>query len=378
MTQSKSYDAIVIGVGGMGSASAYQLARRGLRVLGLEQFSIPHDFGSSHGVNRIIRLAYFEHANYVPLLRRAYELWREIENLSGERLLIVTGSIDASDKSNGIVKASEESCRLHNLPHEMLNAEELRRRFPGFVPPPSMVALYQPDGGFVLSERAIVSYVTAAQNMGAEIHACEPVLQWQPDGSGVKVTTKQGEYKAACLVITAGPWVSQLMPNLAATAIPQRQVLLWAQPRRPELFRLGAFPVFNLESSFGHFYGFPVYGVPGFKIGKFYHRHEDTDPNRVDRAIHPEDEEVLREPIRHFFPEADGPTMAMKTCLFTNTPDKHFILDVLPDMPQVAIAAGFSGHGFKFASVVGEIMAELVTQGSSRFDLGMFSVRRFL
>jgi sarcosine oxidase len=378
MTRSNSYDAIVIGVGGMGSATVYQLSRRGLRVLGLEQFSIPHDYGSSHGVNRIIRLAYFEHPNYVPMLRRAYELWREIENISNERLLVITGSIDASDASKGIVKSSQESCRLHNLPYELLDADELHRRFPAFVLPDNMAALYQPDGGFVLSERAIVSYVSAAQTLGAEIHACEPVLQWQTDGSGVQVITKQGEYKAAKLVITAGPWAAQLLPKLAATAIAQRQVLLWAQPLEPKLFRLGAFPVFNLETTFGHFYGFPIYGVPGFKIGKFYHRGEDVDPDRVDRAIHPQDEEVLRQPLRHFFPDADGPTMAMKTCLFTNTPDKHFILDVLPGMPQIAIAAGFSGHGFKFSSVVGELMADLIMSGTSRFDLGMFSIRRFI
>jgi sarcosine oxidase len=154
--------------------------------------------------------------------------------------------------------------------------------------------------------------------------------------------------------------------------------LLWAQPRKPELFGLGAFPVFILASPLGQFYGFPIYGVPGFKIGKFYHRQEDVDPDRVDRSTYPEDEEVLRDAVRNYFPDANGPTMAMKTCLFTNTPDKHFILDQVPGLPHVAIAAGFSGHGFKFCSVVGEIMADLVLRGGSRFDLGMFSLRRFL
>lgn len=379
MTSSKRYDAIVIGVGGMGSATVYQLARRGLRVLGLEQFNIPHDQGSSHGVNRIIRLAYFEHPDYVPLLRRAFELWREIESVTGERLLIVTGSIDAGDAAvgEGIIENSLKSCKLHHLPHELLDAAELRRRFPGYVLPKGMAAVYQPDGGFILSERAIVSYVFAAQDLGAEVHGCEAVLDWQPKGDEFKVRTKRSEYRANHLVITAGPWASKLLPALGETALPERQAMLWSQPLKSHYFRLGAFPVFNLMSPLGHFYGFPVYSIPGFKIGKFHHRSEEADPDQVDRAIHPEDEEVLREAIRSYFPDANGPTISIKTCLFTNTPDGNFILDRLPGHHRIAVAAGFSGHGFKFSSVVGEIMADLVLEGACRFDLAMFQLRRF-
>ena len=373
----RRFDAIVIGVGGMGSAAVYHLARRGKAVLGLEQFDIPHDRGSSHGTNRIIRLAYWEHPSYVPLLRRAYELWRELENRAQERLLIITGGIDAGPEDSPTVRGSLRSCEIHHLPHETLTAADLHRRFPGYRLSREMVAVYQPDGGFVMSERAIVAHVMAAQALGAEVRAREPVLHWEPERGGVRVSTPQGTYAADRLVITAGPWAARLVPALATTAVPERQVLLWAQPLKPEHFQPATFPVFNMESPEGRFYGFPVYGVPGFKIGKYHHRLERTDADRVDREIHPEDEAVLREGIRRYFPDADGPAMAMKTCLFTNSPDEHFILDRHPEHPNVAIAAGFSGHGYKFCSVVGEIMADLALDGRSPFDLSLFGIGRF-
>jgi sarcosine oxidase len=371
------YDALVVGVGGMGSAVLYQLARRKAKVLGLEQFDIPHDRGSSHGLTRIIRLAYSEHPSYVPLLRRAYELWREIENAAGERLLLITGGVDAGAADSQTVKGSRLSCELHHLPHEVLDAEALHRRFPGYRLPREMLGVYQPDGGFVLSERAIVVHVGMALDLGAEVHARERVVEWAAQGSHVHVRTDRDTYTADRLVITAGPWAKQLVQVLEPVAAAERQVLIWAQPRRPEYFRLGVFPVFNLEGPEGRFYGYPIYGIPGFKLGKYHHRREAADPDDVDRDIHPEDERVLREGIRRYFPDADGPTMALKTCLFTNTPDEHFILDRLPQFAQVGIAAGFSGHGFKFCSVVGEIMADLALVGGSRFDLNMFRLQRF-
>jgi sarcosine oxidase len=374
----RRYDAIVIGVGGMGSAAVYHLARRGRRTLGLEQFDIPHDRGSSHGTNRIIRLAYWEHPSYVPLLRRAYELWRELENRAGERLLIITGGIDAGPEGSKTVEGSLLSCRLHHLPHDTMNAAELRRRFPGYRLAEDMLAVYQPDGGFVLSERAIVAHVMAAQTLGAEVHAREPVLSWEAGSGGVRVRTSRDTYAADRLVITAGPWAGGLVPALAQAAVPERQVLLWTQPLRPEYFQLATFPVFNMEGPEGRFYGFPVYGVPGFKIGKYHHRLEHTGPDAVDREIHPEDEAVLREGIRRYFPDADGPTMAMTTCLFTNSPDEHFILDRHPEHTNVCLAAGFSGHGYKFCSVVGEIMADLTLEERGKFDLSLFRVNRFV
>jgi sarcosine oxidase len=358
------YDAIVLGIGGMGSATAYHLAKRGCKILGLERFNIGHEMGSSHGVNRIIRLAYAEDPRYVPLLRRAYELWREID----QRLLIITGGLDVGPEHGSVVQGSLRSCREHSLSHELLNAAEINRRFPGYRLPATMVGVYQPDGGFVLSDQAILTYVTGAQSLGAEIHAREAVLRWEVERGEVVVHTDVAAYRAGKLVITAGPWAAQMIPGLPA--VPERQVVIWTQPKRPELFQSAVFPVFNMEADEGRYYG-----TPGFKLGKYHHREERVDPDRMDRECHPEDEEVLRKAIRRYFPDADGPTMAMKTCLFTNSPDGNFILDLHPDFPQVSIAAGFSGHGFKFASVVGEIMADFALEGGcSRFDLSLFSL----
>jgi sarcosine oxidase len=379
-----AYDAIVIGVGGMGSSTLYHLSKRGLRVLGLEQFNLGHDLGSSHGVTRIIRLAYAEGEAYVPLLRRAYELWRELEYVANERLLFITGGIDAGPRDGKLVQGSHASCKLHNLPHEVLTSEELHRRFPAFCFPKTLIAVHQPDAGFVLSERSIVAHVTAAQALGAEIHARERVRKWEVVRGHVVVHTNVDTYRAKRLVITAGPWASKLIEQLRRKKLAEaeRQVLIWTEPRRPELFRLGALPVFYMEAmeqgQRARYYGLPIVGSPGFKFGKYHHLNQRVDPGRMDRECGPEDEAVLRAGIRKYFPDADGPTLAMKTCMFSNSPDEHFVIDLHPSCPQVSIAAGFSGHGFKFASVVGEIMADLALEGrSSRFeDLNLFSINR--
>jgi sarcosine oxidase len=372
-----TYDHIVIGVGGMGSATVYELARRGRRVLGLEQFDIPHDRGSSHGVTRIIRLAYFEHPSYVPLLRRAYELWRELQAKAGEQLLYITGAVTAGPRGNAIFDGTLESCRLHALPHEVMTGTELGRRYPGYRLPADTQVLLQPDGGFVLSERSIVACVNAAIAAGATISARERALEWSPTSSGVVVKTSRGTYEAGSLVISAGAWASRLVPALRGVAAPERQVLAWFQPRRPELFTPERFPVFYVRVDEGPFYGFPVFGVPGFKVGRYHHLEQDADPDNLGRDVTDIDEKVLREFTDRYFPDASGPTMALKVCMFTNTPDEHFILDLLPGYPQVALAAGFSGHGFKFCSVVGEIMADLATRGDTRHDIGIFRLGRF-
>jgi sarcosine oxidase len=371
-----TYDVIVLGVGGMGSATVYELARRGRRVLGLEQFGLAHDRGSSHGVNRIIRLAYAEHPSYVPLLRRAYQLWRELQERAGEPLLFITGGVDVGAPDSRMVTGSLLSCHEHNLPHELWSADELSRRFPGFRLPGELVAVYQADGGFVLSERAILAHVAAAQELGAEVHTFERVLGWSAEGRGVAVRTDRASYRADRLVITAGAWVGQAVPALARVAVPERQVLIWTRPLRPELFALGVFPIFNMEAAEGHYYGFPIYGIPGFKLGKYHHRHEQSQPDGMNRAVDAEDERVLREGIERYFPDANGPTLAMKTCLFTNTADEHFILDRHPEFEQVWIASPCSGHGYKFAPVVGEIMADFALEGSCRkWDLALFRMR---
>jgi sarcosine oxidase len=359
------YDVIVAGVGGMGSAAVYHLARRGARVLGLEQFGIPHDRGSSHGISRIIRLAYWEHPDYVPLVRRAYDLWRALEQGAAERLLIVAGSIDGGLRDGTTIRGALAACCAHGLAHELLDAAALTRRFPGYHLPGDHVAVFQPDGGFLLAERCVVAHVSAARAHGATVQTNERLLHWSAGEGTVRVTTDAGEYDAARLVITAGPWLPAVLPALASRLTVERQVVLWTQPLRPELFTPDRFPVFYIDTPRGAFYGFPADPARGFKIGKYHHRRERADPDSVDRTCSAEDEATLREGLAHYFPDANGPVAATSTCLFTNTPDEHFVIDRLPDHPQVVVAGGFSGHGFKFCPVVGEMLADLVLDESA-------------
>ncbi|MBO0710491.1 MAG: N-methyl-L-tryptophan oxidase [Acetobacteraceae bacterium] len=370
------YDAIVLGVGGMGSAAAWHLARRGRRVLGLERFDIPHRMGSSHGLTRIIRLAYHESPFYVPLLRRAFENWREAERRYGEQLLFVTGSLDIAPPADPMFEGSLASCQEHGLPHEVLTGAEVNARFPGYVLPSGHRALYQPDGGFISSERAIVAHVTLAQGEGADIRARERALGWRATGNGVAVTTERGTYEAATLIVTAGAWVGQFVPALAKRAMPERQVLGWFQPADPALFQPKQFPVFNARFDEGHYYGLPIWGMPGLKLGCYHHLRQATDPDALDRECHAEDEALLRQVVRRYFPNADGPLMGMTACMFTNTPDEHFVIDALPDTPQVIVASPCSGHGFKFASVIGEILADLATTGRPHCDISPFQIGR--
>ena len=378
MSYSGRYDVIVVGMGAMGSATAYHLARRGKRVLGLERFGIPHHMGSYHGHTRIIRLAYYEHPSYVLLLRRAYELWRELQRESGERLLHITGSIDAGPEDSWVFRGSWESCRLHDLPHEVLTGSELKRRHPGYHLPAQHLALFQPDGGFLLPERCVVCYVMGAQRAGAEIHGHEKVLGWEALEGGVRVRTSRGTYEAERLVITAGAWEAGLVGDLRGLAVPQRQVLAWLQPTNPEHFRPQSFPVFNVLVEEGRFYGFPVFGVPGFKFGKYFHLQETAESaDEIDREPNERDERLLREFAERYFPEGSGPTLSLASCMFTNTPDHHFIIDLHPEHEQVSFASACSGHGFKFASVIGEIMADLAESGTTRHDISLFRLGRF-
>ena len=372
-----SYDAIVIGVGGMGSAAVYHLARRGLKVLGLEKYSIPHEMGSSHGYSRMIRYTLQEHPSYVPLVRRSYELWHEMEETAGEELMVTTGSIRAGAPDSPFFLNAKEACDLHSIPYEILTASEVNKRFPGYRFPEEISSVYQADGGFLLPERCIVTHVQAAERAGADVHSQETVLDWEVRGDGVQVRTDRDTYTAGRLVVTVGPWAANLVPELAAYAVPERQVMGWFQPERPELYTAEIFPVFGVFTEEGRYYGFPSHAVPGFKIGRAHHLLQKVDPDAIDREVHPEDEEILRQAVNRYFPLAAGKLLDRKTCMYTNTPDEHFMIGTLPGQPQVSVAAGFSGHGFKFASVIGEIMADLAQNGATEHDINLFRLDRF-
>ena len=372
------YDVIVIGLGGMGTSAAYHLARRGKRVLGLERFDIPHEYGSSHGFTRIIRLAYFEHPDYVPLLRRAYELWESLEREAGEPLLVRTGSVNSAREDALVFAGSLASCLAHDLPHEVLTAGQVAHRFPGYRLDPDMMTLYQKDGGFLLPERCIVAHVEGAVRAGAEVHGREAVLEWRERGGGVEVRTARGTYMTDRLVITAGAWAGDLVPLVAPVAVPERQILMWMQPLSPELFEPARFPVFNIDTGDDGFYGFPVHGIPGVKLGRYQRGGARIHPDSMDREPTAADEGPLRRFAERFLPLGAGPTLSVKTCIFTNTPDEHFIIDRLPGASRVVVAAGFSGHGFKFASVVGAVLADLAMDRAPPAECGLFRLDRLI
>jgi sarcosine oxidase len=377
-TMKNRYDAIVIGVGAMGSAALFHLARRGRKVLGIEQFSLPHEYGSSHGITRIIRLAYYEHPSYVPLLRRAFELWRELQAMASVQLLHVTGSIDAGPPGNIVFEGSRQCCELHDLPYEVLSSSQMTERFPGYHLPANTLAVLQPDGGFLLPELCVASHVRLAESFGADVHTREKVIAWDPIGSGVRVITESGSYEADTLIVAAGAWMNKVVPQLKYLASPERQVVVWMEPLRPEWFRPECFPVFNLAVEEGRYYGFPAFGAPGFKIGRYHHFKETINPDELDRSCYPTDEYLLRAFAERYFPQGAGHLSTMQSCIFTNTPDEHFILDTLASFPQVVIASPCSGHGFKFASVIGEILADLADAGRTRHDISLYRLARFI
>jgi sarcosine oxidase len=333
--------------------------------------------GSSHGVTRIIRLAYYEHPSYVPLLLRALELWNDLEQESGRELLEATGTVDASGPEEIVFTGALASCERFGLAHEVLTSAALTQRYPGYRLPRGHLALFQPQGGFLLPERCITVHVEGALAAGADIRARERVIDWEPFGDGVRVTTERGVYEAGSLVLAAGAWMGSLVPTLADLAQPERQVLGWFAPLEPALFTPKRFPVFNLMVPEGRYYGFPQFDVPGFKIGLYHHLEEQVDPDDFHREANAIDEAPLRDATARYFPAANGPTLALRTCLFTNTPDEHFILDLLPGHPRVVVASPCSGHGFKFASVIGEILADLVQSGDTRHDIELLRLSRF-
>jgi sarcosine oxidase len=369
------FDQIVIGVGGMGSAALYELARRGQRVLGLEQFAIPHELGSSAGSTRIFRFAYFEHPSYVPLMRLAFARWRALEQDFGEALLTVTGGLDIGLPSGRVVSGAKAACQEHRLTHEVLRAGEVARRYPAWRLPAEFEAVHQPEAGYLPADRAILAHATLARRLGADLHENEPVRSWKAIGDRVEVETELGRYEASALVLAAGAWTGKLLSRFRSWAIPQRQVVGWFNtPGRQ--FAPESFPVFILDCpERGNFYGFPEQANEGFKIGKFRHRNEDVDPDSIDRNVTAEDAAVLTWAER-YLAHPMGTPIGFKTCMFVNSPDEHFILDVLPEQRNVVVAAGFSGHGYKFCSGIGEILADLAMHGATAHDTHLFRLSR--
>lgn len=373
----RTFDVAVIGLGGHGSAIADHAARRGLTVLGLERFDIGHAMGSSHGIHRLFRLAYAEGGMYVPLLARAAELWEDLERRSGERLFVRNGVLVASPDGDGKVARARTASEAHGIAHEMLDAAEINRRFPAFRLAPDMVGLFQPKSGFVLSERAILAHLISAQAHGAELRARTEVQEIIDRSGRIEIRTHGAVYECGQVVVAAGGWIGKLVPPLVRLHTVNRRAVGFFAPRRPLDFTPERCPGYSLSNGRLAIYGFPICGFPGVKIGRDGHLGEIGDPDGIDRRAGPRDEAALREGLDTFLNEVDGPALAMHGCLVTDTPDGHFIFDSLPGVPGIHVVSACSGHGYKFASVVGEITADRLQGRADRFDLAPFRLARF-
>jgi sarcosine oxidase len=375
----QGYDAIVIGLGAIGSATLFHLARRGLRVLGLEQFSQGHQLGSSHGDSRIIRETYFEHPLYVPLVQRAHELWRELEQMSGTSLMKITGGLMIGPSDGVVVTGTLRSAREHRLPHQVLTPAQVHERFPAFQLESRLVAVLDPRAGYLDPETCNRAHLEAAHAAGAETHFDEAVVEWTPDGEGVRVRTRAATYTARRLVLTGGAWNGGLASELRLPLVIERQSVFWLEPGGPrESYESELFPIYAHEYTRGQIcYGFPR--LPrGVKASVMHSGDTVRDPDRVEREVNDAEVKPLRAALRPVLPQlADAPIRERGVCLFTNTPDHDFIIDFHPLHRQVLISSPCSGHGFKFASAIGELQADLLTTGKSRFDLSPFRIKRW-
>jgi sarcosine oxidase len=390
-----AYDVIVVGLGAMGSATACQLAKRGATVLGIEAFTPAHELGSSGGLTRIIRLAYFEHPSYVPLLKAAWGLWPQIEAEAGAHLLEVTGGLYIGRRGSDVLDGAMLSAQEHGLEHELLGADESRRRFPALEIADDMETLHEPLAGALFAQRCISAHLKLAQAHGAELHFEECVTGWTLDASqgesgGVTVTTTRGTYRAAKVVVSVGAWLPKLMPELRLPLDVERNVAFWFEPKAtPEIFAADRLPVWIMELDPEYaFYGFPalpeqraangIGATPsqGVKAAR-HHGGEPVDPDTIDRTSTAADEATVRNFVRRYMPRADGRMLDSRVCMYTNTPDQNFVLGLDPRDRRVVIASPCSGHGFKFSNIVGSICADLALDGRTNFEIDFLSPARF-
>ena len=359
-----TFDVIVVGLGAMGSATVYHLSKQHGKVLGLEAFTPAHDKGSSHGESRIIRQAYFEDPAYVPLVLRAYELWDELQNESNHEILSITGGVAIGSPRRALITGCLKSARRYGLEHDLLNAREMRQRFPQFALADDEVAFYEKKAGYLKPEECIRQHLRCASKRGADLRFEEPVLSWRASqsGDGVSVTTEKEIYQARSLVISVGPWFAELVPDVSMPVIVSRRVMFWLKPAsQSSAFDRRIFPIFIWQP----------------EQGPIHSEGEECTPSTIGRVISSLDETAIRSAISSRIPALNGEVSHAATCMYTMTPDEHFIIDAHPAYPQVSLAAGFSGHGFKFSSVVGEILSDLAMKRETSSDIALFSGSRF-
>lgn len=372
-----AYDVIVLGVGGMGSAACHQLACRGAKVLGLEQFPLVHDRGSSHGQSRIIRQAYFEHPDYVPLLLRTYELWRELEQATKQTLFHQVGLILSGVPSGETICGAKNSANQHSLKIEDLSPADAHRRWPALSFPADHSVVFEAAAGYLRVESCVQAQIDEAKRLGADVRSGERVLGWSSNGTSVVVRTDRSEYSAGSLVVTAGAWASQSLRELGLPLQVRRKFVGWYPIRAGHAGPVQSIPTYFYEMPHGTFYGFPSLDGATAKVAEHSGGELVDDPGHVDRSQQSDDLPRLSSFIRSHLPDLQTEPTKHSVCLYTLTPDQHFIIDRHPQWDNVSIAAGFSGHGFKFAPVVGEALADLALTRSTSLPINFLGLSRF-
>lgn len=367
-------DVIIIGLGATGSAAAFHLASRGVSVMGLDRYQPPHTLGSSHGETRIIREAYFEHPAYVPLVQRAYDLWREVERDAGTSLLTITGGLMVGGPESVLVKGALQSAHQHGLRHEILGTAALGERFPQFRMPAHMVAVHEPRAGVLRPEAGVASHLQLARQHGAQLRDNDPVIECGSAADGVWAQTATARYRAKQLVVSAGAWVSTLLPRLATRFTVERQVLHWFEDADPALFSPLRCPVHLWQMDDGKFfYGFPDFG-DGLKVA-IHHSGASVTADTVDRNVQPDEVTDVQAWMADHLATGRQAPLRSAVCLYTNTTDEHFWLDWYDPHARILTASACSGHGFKFSPVLGEVIANTVMGAAQSFDLQLFRGR---
>lgn len=375
--QRGAYDAIVLGTGGVGSAALYELARRGRRVLGLDRFPPGHDRGSSHGQSRLIRRAYFEHPDYVPLVLDAFSRWHDLEATIGRPLLRSVGLLQIGPSEGSVHVGVRRSAEAHDLRIEALSGDDVAGRWPMFHVPRGLTGLYEQGVGVLFVEECVRAHVELATVRGAELHTDVEVLGWSPRGDGVVVDTSRGRYKAARLIVTAGPWAGAILADLGLPLVVRRKPQYWFAPASERAFSdAGELPAFLYELPEGVFYGFPRLDEQGLKVAEHSGGAVVADPLRVSREVEVDDLARVEQFIGKCLPALTTRLLRHSVCMYTMSPDEHFIVDAHPECRQVVFAAGLSGHGFKFAPVLGAALADLACDGHSRQPIDFLSLQR--
>ena len=371
-----TYDVIVLGTGGVGSAATFHLAKRGARVLGLDRFPAGHDRGSSHGHTRIIRKAYFEHPDYVPLLHRAYELWKELEAQRGETLYSPAGLIEIGPPEGIVIPGVLRAAEQHGLAVDRVSRAELSERFPGFVMDPDHVAVYEQDAGYLFVEACVQAHAAEARRLGAELRDDAEIISWQVDGDSVSVKTTVGIYEAGALVVTAGAWAGTLLADLNIPFRVLRKHLHWFATESRHYDADAACPVFFYEANGGYYYGFPAIDERGLKVAEHHGGTEVRDPLEDSRTLEESVAQRVDLFLSQYLPGVSQRCTGHAVCFYTVSPDEHFVVDRHPTYSQVVFAAGLSGHGFKFTTVFGEILADLATSGRTPQPIEFLNCRR--